>query len=135
MVKDKIAKIIQKHRSFPFSFNWALKRAIGVSEKQLFRQWRTEVLSRYQSLTNKNKSFVSIGEKFPIQLQATYSIRWSPDATKVAAVGVEEFDEEVTRLYVVDIQSQKRRQLASPYINAFFPGLQIQNISFIQNRE
>ncbi|MDZ7262838.1 MAG: hypothetical protein ONB05_12135, partial [candidate division KSB1 bacterium] len=44
---DKIRLILRKHRAFPFSFNWALKRAIKVNENKLYQDWWAEVTGHY----------------------------------------------------------------------------------------
>lgn len=118
--RDKVPEIIKKHRSLPISFNLSLKRAIGVGEKKLFKQWRREIAANYLALWKQKEHLEQIAERFPSDLQGNYGLRWSPDGGQVALVGVEEFDEEVPRLYLFKADGSEKRKIAGPYVSSFF---------------
>ncbi len=118
--RDKIALIIKNLRRQPFSFNLALKKSIGLSEKQLFYQWRSEVQKHYQQIS-KIRSPISItNERIVTPLQANFDARWSADGKKIAIVGLKEYEEQVSELYVLDAESLKFEKIAGPYVNSFF---------------
>ncbi len=117
---EKIREIIRKYRALPVSFNLALKRTIGLSEKQLFSAWEKEVYPHYHKIFNEHQSLNKIGKIFKTPLQGDYGARWSPDGKKVAIVGINEYDEGITELFLLDINSGKIKKIASPFINAFF---------------
>lgn len=118
--KDKIRKILEKHRAFPFSFNLALKRAIGVGERDLIREWRKEIENAYDSNWQRKISLKETGTPFEVDLQGIYGIQWSPDGARVAVVGIEEFDEWVPRLYLFNPDGKNKKCIAGPFINAYF---------------
>ena len=117
---EKIREIIKKYRSFPFSFNLALKRAIGLSEKELFAAWKNEVESHYNRVYKNHRQTVNSRQAFKTPLQAVHGVRWSPNEKKIAIVGIKEYDEGVTDLYLYNIKSQKITKVAGPYVSGFF---------------
>ena len=117
---EKIHQIIRKHRQIPLSFNWALKRSIGVSESKLIREWQQPVEAHYQSANSHPEYLSARFAPFQKKLQATYAIRWSPDSTLAAVVGIESFHEGVTRLYLFDTSGNLLRVLDEPRIGGYF---------------
>jgi len=116
----KIREIITKYRAFPLSLNLALKRSIGISEKELFSNWKNEIESHYDSVFEKHTPLTEIDEVVKTPLQGNYGARWSPDGKTIAIVGIKEYDDGVTDLYLLDIRSGKLKKVAGPYVNGFF---------------
>lgn len=117
---EKIRELIKNYRAMPISFNLALKRTIGLSERQLFSEWTKEINTHYDKSYNEHLSVEKIGKIFKTPFQGNYGARWSPDGKKVALVGIKEYDEGVTELYLLDTNSGKIKKVAGPYINSFF---------------
>jgi Tol biopolymer transport system component len=117
---EKIQLIIQNYRSLPISFNLALKRSLGISEKQLFSDWKKEVQDSYSHVSQKRIPLSQTNKKLNTGLQANFGARWSPDGGKIAVVGIKKYQAHVRELYVLDIVSNKINKIASPSINSFF---------------
>ena len=117
---EKIREIIKKYRALPVSFNVALKRSIGMSEKQLFSAWKKQVESHYDAIYEKHTPLAEIGKVLKTPLQGNYGARWSPNGMKIAIVGIKDYDDGVTELYLLDPHSGKITKAAGPYVNGFF---------------
>lgn len=117
---DKLKMILKNQRQFPVSFNLALKRALGVSEKQLIQMWQQEVLAVSQQAESLGEILAEQHSPFPDKLQANYGLRWSPDGKFVAVVGIESFREDVTRLYLFDASGKKLKVIDGPEIGSYF---------------
>lgn len=117
---EKIGEIIKKYRALPISFNLALKRTIGLSEKELFSAWKKEVESHYDRTFEEHTPIIEIGKKLKTPFQGNYGARWSPDGNKIAIVAIKEYDEGITELYILDTRSEKINKVAGPYVNSFF---------------
>jgi hypothetical protein len=117
---DKIQTILRKQRQFPASFNLALKRTLGVSEKKLIQDWQKQVQSASQQAEARQEILAEKYTRFPDDLQANYGVRWSPDGKLVAVVGIESFREDVTRLYVFDASGKMRQEIDGPKIGSYF---------------
>lgn len=117
---DRVGRIARKHRGLPLGFTLTLKRAVGVSHRQLYNQWKQKVAAYYKRLWRQGERVGEIGRRIPTPLQGTYGVRWSPDGRRLAVVGVKEFDEEVARLYVCNRDGSGWRRLDEPGVSAFF---------------
>jgi len=117
---DKLKIILKNQRQFPISFNLALKRALGVSEKQLIQTWQNEVLAASHEAKSHGEILAERHLPFPDKLQANYGLRWSPDGKFAAVVGVESFREDVTRLYLFDVSGKKMKVIDGPQIGSYF---------------
>ncbi len=118
--EDKIREIIKKYQSFPLSFNLALKRTIGLSEKELFRQWKNEVETHYSKQLKTHQAVTAIGKVLPTPFQYNYGVRWSPTGEKIAIVGIKKFEEHVRELYLHQSGTSDFKKVAPPYVNSFF---------------
>ncbi len=117
---DKFREIFQKFRSFPFSFNLALKRAIGMSEKELFRLWESQI-SKHYSLQFENQTPVSqLGEIVETPFDAVFGARWSPDGNFLALSAVKDLDSHIRELFLLNRETGKIKKIASPFVNAIF---------------
>ena len=117
---DKIRELIKKYRAMPISFNLALKRTIGMSENELFSAWQKEINFHYDQNYQEHTPLRKIGEVLKTPFQGNYGARWSPDGKKVAIVGIKDYNEGVTELFLGDVISGNFKKVASPYINGFF---------------
>ncbi|UCE06176.1 MAG: PD40 domain-containing protein [bacterium] len=117
---DKIRDIIKKYRALPISFNLALKRSIGMSEKQVFIAWEKEVQSHYHHAYEEHTPLAKTGEVLKTPFQGNYAARWSPDGKNIAIVGIKDYDEGVTDLYLLNTITGKIKKVTGPYVNGFF---------------
>lgn len=118
--REKIREIITKFRAMPLSFNLTLKRAIGMTEKELFAAWEKDVMAHYQSISNRHESISQIGKKLLTPLQGNYGARWSPDGTTIAIAGIKDYEEGTLDLFLIDVNSGKMKQVGGPFITSFF---------------
>ena len=118
--QEKLKEIIQKYRSFPLSFNLALKRSIGLSEKQLFNHWRKEIQAHYGQEYQKHKPVSQMGKVLETSFQGNYGARWSPHGSNIALVAIKEYDEHIRELYLLNRKTGKTKKIAGPYVNSFF---------------
>lgn len=117
---DRIAEIIRKHRAIPISFSWSVKRALGVSEKMLFWLWSNEISLQLRDDYQSKEQATEIGTRFPSPLKENQGLRWSPDGKKVALVGIQSFDEGVSRLYICDSDGTNFKKMSGSYIGSYF---------------
>ncbi|MCI0512516.1 hypothetical protein L0128_04835 [candidate division KSB1 bacterium] len=117
---DKMALILKKQRQRPISFNWALQRALGISESQLIRDWQQQIQPHYAAQCVGTEKLARRYPRFQKQLPAIYGLRWSPDGQYAAVVGLESLKENVTRLYLFNAQGKKLKVLAGPEIGSHF---------------
>ena len=117
---DKIKLIIKNYRSLPFSFNLALKRSIGISEKQLFADWKNEAQNFYAKKSKNRIPLSQTNKTLKTNLQGNYGARWSPDGKKIAFVGIKKYRSQVRGLYILDNFTNKIKKVASPSVNSFF---------------
>lgn len=116
--EEKIGEIIKSHRKFPLSFNWTLQRTLGVSESRLIRDWHAEISRHYRQHFESQDHLGKTCQPFQHQLQAVYSLNWSPGGKFAAVVGIESYTEPTTRLYLFDSQGKKIKTLDGPGINS-----------------
>ena len=117
---EKIKEIFHKFRAFPVSFNLALKRAIGLSEKELFLQWKKDIDAHYKSQYENQIPVTEIGDTVDLPFQAIYGARWSPDGKYLAVVAVKDFDSHVRELFLQDRKTGKIECIAAPFVNSIF---------------
>lgn len=117
---DKIREIIKKYRSLPISFNLALKRSIGLTEEQLFFDWKRTVQTHYLESYSEHTMLTKSHQLLKTPLQGNYGARWSPDGKIVAIVGIKEYDEGITELFLLNTDTGKIKKVAGPFINGFF---------------
>jgi len=113
-------KIIERFRSFPLSFNLALKRSIGLSENELFDAWKKRVDRHYNIVHANHAPVAHSGRTIATPFQAAHAARWSPDGAMVAIVAMADYDEQVPDLYISDSSSKTFQKIAGPFVNSFF---------------
>lgn len=117
---DKILKIIKNFRSFPLSFNLALKKSIGLSEKELFKKWQKKINNHYDEVRSNHTSVSETGQIIQTPFQGNLAARWSPDGEKIAILGMKEFDEQVPELYLTDSKFEQFQKVNRPFVHSFF---------------
>jgi len=118
--KDKIEELIRKHRKFPISFTWTMKRLLGTTTGNLFNEWKSETEETYKSVWQSKESANQIGVRINIPLQVVTGLRWSGDGQRIAAVGMDRWDEGIQRLYVIDDSKSDWTQLGGPHVGSYF---------------
>ena len=118
--KGKVSELIQRHREFPLSFSWTMKRTVGKTTGSLFRDWKSETDKTYSRVFMEKESGKQIGSKIPIPLQAVTGLRWSKDGKRIAVVGMNRWDEGIQRLYVTEADDIKLRSLGGPHVSSYF---------------
>ncbi|MDZ7330697.1 MAG: hypothetical protein ONB31_01830 [candidate division KSB1 bacterium] len=117
---DKIRELIRNFRKRPYSFNLALKKTIGISERQLFSEWKAEIDAHYHKRYRQHVLSTEIGHVLATPFQGNYGARWSPDGNKIAIVGIEKYNTGVQELFLLDTRNSKITKIAGPFVNSFF---------------
>ncbi|MBN1893746.1 PD40 domain-containing protein [bacterium] len=97
--RERVLALQREHAKSPFSFSRTLKRCLGKSQAELFRDWKAAVDSAYSQDPEPGGKASSPGERIRIPLQAVCGARHSGRGD-LAVVGMEKWDEGVQRLYV-----------------------------------
>ncbi len=117
---EKIPELIRNFRKRPYSFNLALKKTIGLSERKLFSDWESEIKAHYHKSYRQHFLSTEIGQVLETPFQGNYGARWSPDGTKIALIGIEKYRTGVQELFILDAQNGKITRAAGPFVNSFF---------------
>ncbi|MCZ6632129.1 MAG: hypothetical protein O7G87_01895 [bacterium] len=103
-----------------FNFNGAIKKVTGISSKQLYRDWKADLETRYQAAAD---SIRKIGERegeLIVDIGSfDYHPNYSPDGKKVAFVTNNDHDYWITELKVKDLTTQKVTKVAERVDNRF----------------
>jgi hypothetical protein len=116
--KERVLALQREHAKSPFSFSRTLKRSLGKSQGELFREWKAAVDSAYAPAPDSAEQSSMKGEQVPIPLQVVSGVRHSA-AGGLAAVGMEKWDEGVQRLYVRK-QDGGFTSMGGPHAGAWF---------------
>ncbi len=108
--KKAIAEILDNFAKYRV-FEYALKRSLGVDERQLYRDWEAKTRGYYQGQA-EGRSDLPPAVEFP--LEAVLSARISPDGQRIALLAVKDWDLEdpYPMLYVADRDGSHLRALA-----------------------
>lgn len=118
--KEKIRELVGKHRRFPISFTWTMKRTLGKTTGHVFQEWEDEVERSADRVYEEKESGTEIGEKMSVPLQVVTGFRWSRDGERMAVVGMERWDEGVQRLYVKERNGSRWRRMGGPNAGSYF---------------
>ncbi len=118
--RDVMRRLIREHRKLPVSFSWSMKRATGLSVGDLDQDWRSAVCEEAADFSRGREPSDALGDRIDIPLQAVNGVRVSPDGSKIAAVGVDRWDEGVARLYTSESDKSNWRQMGGPHVGAYF---------------
>ena len=99
-------------------FGAAFRSTAGKSYREFYDEWRRHVNIYYNTLAGQMQRPDSLGVP-PIDVpgQYLYDVRYSPDTSRAAVLGVTSLRRPVRRVYVVDRASQKSRIVAEGAIN------------------
>ncbi len=117
---NKIPELIRNFRARPFSFNLALKKTIGKSERQLFLEWQKQVLAHYDDRYRQHILLSEMGQVLQTPFQGNYGARWSPDGTKIAIVAIDKYSTGVQELFLLETTRGKITRVGNPFVNSFF---------------
>lgn len=118
--QEKVRELIQRHRKFPLSFTWTMKRTLGKTTGSIYREWKDEVQKEYSRFFEGRESGESIGERIRIPIQVVTGLRWSAVGEKVAIVGMERWDEGIQRLYVAGKDGSFLRSIGRSHVGSYF---------------
>ena len=117
--RESVKDLLDRHRRFPFSFSWSMKRTVGKPTGQLFREWKTGIEGTYHLKSHSVPAHPSL-RNLTIPLQVVTGVRPSPDGDMLAVVGMERWDEGIQRLYTMEEDGSRFRELAGPYVGSYF---------------
>ena len=108
--KQALADILDNFAKYR-AFEYALQRSLGLTEPQLFQAWQANMRQHYQA-TGAGKNDPPPAVSFP--LEATLSARISPDGSRIALLGVQDWDLEdpYALLYLANRDGSQLRPLA-----------------------
>lgn len=115
---DKVTQIIRSHRSNPLDFGWTLKRTIGKTGGQVYKEWRADLDAFYREASEGREAISEMGRVLDIPLQAVAGVRFNP-AGRIAAVGMDRWDEGIQWL-VVQRSDGTWKQVGGPHAGGFF---------------
>ena len=118
--KEKVGELIRNHRKFPLSFTWTMKRMLGKTTGNLYKEWKRDVQNAYAPLHEDKEYAQEMGEQIRVPLQVVTGLRWSPDGMRMAVVGMERWDEGVQRLYVCDVDGSRFRSIGRSHVGSYF---------------
>ena len=95
------------------NFNSSLKKATGISAKQLYRDWKAHLEERYgataDSISNASERE---GQLITDTGSLDYHPAYSPNGEQIAYVTNEDSDYFITKLKVMDLTTKKARKIA-----------------------
>lgn len=118
--KEKPGELILRHRRFPISFAGTLRKTLGASMKDLFRDWKEYSDSIYRDGSKSKEKPDAIGQGIDIPLDIVTGVRWSPDGKTLAVVGIERWDEGIQRLYIGNDDGTEFRMLGGAHLGSYF---------------
>ncbi|MDA0710968.1 MAG: hypothetical protein O3B73_12240, partial [bacterium] len=95
------------------NFNSSLKKATGVSAKQLYRDWKADLETHYEATADSVASTREReGELVLDRGSLDYHPAYSPNGERIAFISNDESDYFITKLKVMDLATQKVREVA-----------------------
>lgn len=94
------------------NFNSSLKKATGVSAKQLYRDWKTHLEERYGATADSiAKASEREGQLVLDEGILDYHPSYSPNGEKIAYITTEDSDFFLTKLKVMDLTTKKKHTI------------------------
>ena len=101
------------------NFNSSLKKATGVSAKQLYRDWTTHIGEQYRAVQTAVQGDEREGELIADLGSLDYHPVYSPDGSKLGFISNDDSDYFITELKVMDLATKKVTKIADRVDNRF----------------
>lgn len=101
------------------NFNSSLKKATGVSAKQLYRDWTSHIGDRYRAVQTAVREDEREGELIADLGSLDYHPVYSPDGNKLGFISNDDSDYFITELKVMDLSTKKVTKIADRVDNRF----------------
>ena len=102
------------------NFNSSLKKATGVSAKQLYRDWTAHIGEQYRAVQSDiERAGEREGELIADLGSLDYHPVYSPDGTKIGFISNDDSDYFITELKVMDLSTKKVTKIADRVDNRF----------------
>jgi len=110
---DALQKIFDNMKTpYRLSVNGALKQVLGISEKELYRDWKDYLTKYYTFRTESINANLVPGQIIQADGEANIFPSWSPDGSKYAFLSNKKSDYlSRTNLYVHDIKTEKTKRI------------------------
>ncbi|MBD3288887.1 hypothetical protein GF337_08805, partial [candidate division KSB1 bacterium] len=110
---ESLRRIVREMKSpFRFSVNGAIKNVLNISERQLYKDWKTYLEKMYDYRTERIQTNLVTGEVLRDEGSADIYPIWSPDGKRYAFLSNEdEKSISKTSLYVHDTESNKTKKI------------------------
>ena len=118
--EDRLAKLMRGMSSKGrFTFSASVRKALGISGKELHRRWKADLEARYRAVADSINARRIDGDSLRSEGYLNMAPRWSPDGRQIAYLSNQGGDYGRMRLFVVarkdsatDRQSVADRQVA-----------------------
>ncbi len=114
-----VVRQIFEHRPI-INFNSSLKKATGVSAKQLYRDWKAHIEERYSAVQSDiQEAGEREGELIVDRGNLDYHPVYSPQGDKLGFISNDDSDYFITELKVMDLTTKKVTKIADRVDNRF----------------
>ena len=114
-----VVRQIFEHRPI-INFNSSLKKATGVSAKQLYRDWKTHIEEQYSAVQSDiQEAGEREGELIVDRGGLDYHPVYSPQGDKLGFISNDDSDYFITELKVMDLATKKVKKIADRVDNRF----------------
>ncbi|MBN1155120.1 PD40 domain-containing protein [candidate division KSB1 bacterium] len=115
---DALQKITHQLKTpWRVTVNGALKQTIGISEEQLYQDWKTYLIKYYSYRTGMIRDNLIAGDLIQLEGEANIYPVWSPDGLKYAFLSNRKSDYiSRTNLYIYDFEHNTQK-LTKPGVN------------------
>lgn len=104
----------EMRKPWNFTINGALKKAIGLNEKQLYQQWKNYLEKKYEFQTQKIKQNLVVGQIVEQEGFANLFPVWAPDGKKFAFTSNRGYDYvSLSSLYCQNLETGKTKAIKS----------------------
>ncbi|MFT5369671.1 MAG: Tol biopolymer transport system component [Candidatus Latescibacterota bacterium] len=95
------------------NFNSSLKKATGISAKQLYRDWKADLEDHYGATADSISNATEREGQLVLDMGSLdFHPTYSPDGEKIAFISNEKSDYFITKLKVMDLTTKKTRDIA-----------------------
>ncbi|MFC1682908.1 BamA/TamA family outer membrane protein [Candidatus Zixiibacteriota bacterium] len=90
-----------------YDFGMAVKKVLGKSEKELYREWRDHLVEKYQDVQRSVEADLVEGRRVTQEGWMNIHPAWSPDGGKLAYLSNKGSDYQIMSLYVMDVETEE----------------------------